>query len=158
MLFLCSIQVDEFNISNIRVEKMQLKFDFSTTAFSGSALQVSINAKLPESQLIFVQKVVVDTSTKTSVSMNCDDQILLAQCAEQLSSLKKNILVGITFDQSYFVYTIHKLKASVDTYSNNTQVAIIIGCSVGGVVLVALIIVLAVFMKRKNRVQPLLSE
>ncbi|CAL6003017.1 Hypothetical_protein [Hexamita inflata] len=79
MLFLCSIQVDQFNISNIRVEKLQLKFDFSTTAFPGAELYVSINAQLPDSQLIFVQKVVVDTSTKTSISMSCDDQILLAR-------------------------------------------------------------------------------
>ncbi|CAL6038764.1 Hypothetical_protein [Hexamita inflata] len=158
MLFLCSIQVDQFNISNIRVEKLQLKFDFSTTAFPGAELYVSINAQLPDSQLIFVQKVVVDTSNKTSVSMSCDDQILLAQCSEQLSSLKKNILVAITFDQSYYRHTVYKLKASVDTYSNSTQVAIIVGCSVGGVVLIVLLVVLVGFMKRKNRLQPLLAE
>ncbi|CAL6003043.1 Hypothetical_protein [Hexamita inflata] len=158
MLFLCSIQVDEFNISNIRVEKHQLKFDFSTTAFPGAELYVSINAQLPDSQLIFVQKVVVNTSTKTSVSMSCDDQILLAPCSEQLSSLKKNILVGITFDQSYFVYTVHKLKASVDTYSNSSQVAIIVGCTVGGVVLIASLVVLVIFLKIKNHLQPLLAE
>ncbi|CAL6086408.1 Hypothetical_protein [Hexamita inflata] len=159
MIFLYSIQVDQFNISNIHVEKLQLKFDFSTTAFPGAELYVSINAQLPDSQLIFVQKVVVDTQTKTSVSMICEDQILLAQCTEQLSSLKKNILVAITFDQSYYRYTIYKLKASVDTCSNSTQVVIIIGCSVGGVVLIALLVVLVIFLKRrKNRSQPLLAE
>ncbi|CAL6002999.1 Hypothetical_protein [Hexamita inflata] len=158
MLFLCSIQVDQFNISNIRVEKLQLKFDFSTTAFPGAELYVSINAQLPDSQLIFVQKVVVDTSTKTSISMSCDDQILLAQCSEQLSSLKKNILVAITFDQSYYRHTVYKLKASVDTYSNSSQVAIIVGCTVGGVVLIASLVVLVIFLKIKNHLQPLLAE
>ncbi|CAL6019581.1 Hypothetical_protein [Hexamita inflata] len=157
MIFLYSIQVDQFNISNIRVEKLQLKFDFSTTAFPGAELYVSINAQL-DSQLIFVQKVVVDTQTKTSVSMSCEDQILLAQCTEQLSGLKKNILVAITFDQSYYRHTVYKLKASVDTCSNSTQVAIIIGCSVGGVVLIALLVVLVIFLKRMNRSQPLLAE
>ncbi|CAL6002923.1 Hypothetical_protein [Hexamita inflata] len=150
MFVLCSLQIDQFNITNLRVKKFQFKLDFSTTATSGTTIFLSLNPQMSGPQLIFAQNIVVDSRSKTSVIMSCDDQVLEAQCIEQLSNLKKNIKVDITFELSWSRLTIFDLRTSVDTFSNSSQIAIIVGCSVGGVVLIALIAGI-IYMKRRSQ-------
>ncbi|CAL6033020.1 Hypothetical_protein [Hexamita inflata] len=158
MLLLCSVQIDQFQVSNLRIEQLMLKFDVFTTVSQGANIFVSVNVQVSSSHLIFAKKFVINSSNITSIIMTCEDQVIVAQCNENLASLKKNLKVDITFQQFYDKdkVAIIKQNVKVDTHSKNTEIIII--ASVCGAIFILLFFVYVIQFKSKNKQQPYMIE
>ncbi|CAL6069588.1 Hypothetical_protein [Hexamita inflata] len=158
MLFLCSLQIDQFQVSDLRIEQLILKFDVCTTVSQGAKIFISVNMQVSNSHLIFAKNFVINSSNITYVTMTCEDQVIVAQCNEKLASLKKNIQVNITFQQfqGKDKVAIIKQNVKVDTYSKNTEIIAI--ASVCGAIFILLFFVQVIQFKSKNKQQPYLLE
>ncbi|CAL6029870.1 Hypothetical_protein [Hexamita inflata] len=148
MLFLSAFQFDQFDIFHLRVQNKQVIFDYSTTAIAGTAVFISVNPQMPKQQLIFAKQFTI--SDNPHVILSCADQVIKADCDSIMSSLNKNLKANVTFELPMSSVTIRDLTISVDTNSDKSNLGLTIGLSVGGAVLIVLIIV-AVFVVKKQR-------
>ncbi|CAL6019579.1 Hypothetical_protein [Hexamita inflata] len=142
MLFLYSVQVCTKNVS-VKIVKEQFVVNFTNLCPEfGDTVNVIIEADIPGYSNTFNRQFALDVNRSGSGTLNCNNAQWGMNCKESIRKIKKNFNADITFRganqqaDNYF-----DIKVDVDTKTADLNLGLIVGCSVGG----AVIIVIAVF-------------
>ncbi|CAL5993972.1 Hypothetical_protein [Hexamita inflata] len=134
--------------------KAQLKdqnfvVDFDTGChYDGLNVMVNLKPIMSGSQLVYASNTSISNHKVHAVLQCSVDQI--EQCSSQIKKIKKSIKADITLTIAGGTETFYEVQVTFPDEKSNQSTAIIIGCVIGGVVLVIIGVIIFIVVRNKN--------
>ncbi|CAL6003015.1 Hypothetical_protein [Hexamita inflata] len=151
MLFLYSVQVCTKNVS-VKIVKEQFMVSFNNLCPEfGNTVNVIIEADIPGYSNTFSKKITLDAKRSGSGTLNCNNAQWGMNCKESIRKIKKNFDADISFrGANQLADNYYDIVIDVDTKTADLNMGLIIGCSVGGVVIIVVAVVGFIIYKKKH--------
>ncbi|CAL5994118.1 Hypothetical_protein [Hexamita inflata] len=155
LFYLYSVQVCAKNVS-VTVVKQQFAIHFNInnqcSKWNGTTINVTMEAEFPgKGNITFNKQFELRSADRGTIgTMNCSDTYENS-CIQSMRELNQNLHVDITFhDKNNNTEKFYDVEVDVDTKTKGVNVGLVVGCSVGGVVVIAGAIIGLILYKKKH--------
>ncbi|CAL6002947.1 Hypothetical_protein [Hexamita inflata] len=143
---------------NLKAQLIDEKFvvDFDAGChYDGLNVMVNLKPIMSGSQLVYASNTPISNHKVHAVLQCSADQI--EQCSSQIKKIKKSIKADITLTIAGGTETFYEVQVAFPGEKSNQSTAIIIGCVIGGVVLVIIGMITFIVIRNKKSTVPLLG-
>ncbi|CAL5995742.1 Hypothetical_protein [Hexamita inflata] len=156
LFYLYSVQVCAKNVS-VTVVKLQFAIHFNInnlcTKWNGTTVNVTLETDfLSKGNITFNKQFELRSFDRGATgTINCSNTQYENSCLQSMRELNQNLHADITFrDKNNNTEKFYDVEVEVDTNTKGVNVGLVVGCSVGGVVIAGAIIHGFILYKKKH--------